>query len=946
MKKKFYFVLFASCFCLSRLMAQTWQSMGPQEDPDTDQPSVYGAKSPPDMAMYNNIPYIVYKDGQNGRVTVKRFFNNAWEYVGNQGFTPPGPRVDSPSIAIDNAGIPYVAYVAKVIVTDVINVMKFVNGAWQQVGVTLGNGNSPSIAITSTGIPYVAYTTQIYNYPNPYTYTATVKYFNQGSWAGLGPDNGVFSNGKIQYLSVKMDNTNKPYIVYSDYSGSNIGQAKVMSFSNNAWSAVGTNLSTGKANNYTSLAFHKDNTPFVVYQDGTNGKGRVKGYSSILNTWADLGNLPGGDADRNTSIAIDNTGSSSVLYVVSLDPDISYYPYSNITVQKYNFSTSTWSFAGNTRFAVGSAGKPSIVISGTGTPYVSYSGGSQGKAVVKQLTNSIWTDVVPTGSTHIARDVRYNSIAIDNAGIAYRIYADASNEYKATVQKFNGTNWVSVGASAAISSESTVYTSIAIDRTTTPNTPYVIYSEGHNQIATVKKYNGNAWVNVGTMNSVYATSTEYTSIAIDKNGTPYVAFTSNLSSYGNKAVVRKFVNNAWADVGNTLFSSGAAVDLSIALDENNIPYTIYADGGNSGKATVMKLSGATWAPVGTGVISLPSSQVCISTVITMDRSVTPHIPYVIYSNSYNGGIYVQKFDFATNTWVDLNNGGSRFSVGYIQYASIDIDAAGTPYIAYQDGDYYSTEGGLPKARVKKYNKTTSMWVDIDAGGVSNGPAGEISLAVDPTINMARSGSPTIVYNSGGIFAKQLTPGPLPVTLTNFTATKDANRAKIAWSTASEQNNASFKIERSVNGEDFSELAGVAAMGDGNSTVTRQYAVYDQHPANGTTYYRLLQFDKNGDRTDYGVKALSFTLAETVAVNVYPNPVSTEINLSVENYAGKNIEAVLSDMNGHIIHQENITVNPGTSQNTYKLNLVKPAAGKYIMHVTGESLQTSFKLVIL
>jgi uncharacterized repeat protein (TIGR03803 family) len=198
------------------------------------------------------------------------------------------------------------------------------------------------------------------------------------------------------------------------------------------------------------------------------------------------------------------------------------------------------------------------------------------------------------------------------------------------------------------------------------------------------------------------------------------------------------------------------------------------------------------------------------------------------------------------------------------------------------------------------------------------------------------------YRSSLLLVKGNTP--LPITLLSFTARAEGNSAKLAWSTSAEKESKAFEVERSTDGKSFSSIATV--NGKQNSAEVQHYSVYDHHPANGTNYYHLVQTDNNGDKKVYDTQALRFSFEQKVTVNAFPNPSSNEINISLDNYTGKSVEADLLDINGRSVHRETIAINPGQN-NTYKLNLVKhPAAGNYILHVTGEDLNTSLKLVIL
>lgn len=84
---------------------------------------------------------------------------------------------------------------------------------------------------------------------------------------------------------------------------------------------------------------------------------------------------------------------------------------------------------------------------------------------------------------------------------------------------------------------------------------------------------------------------------------------------------------------------------------------------------------------------------------------------------------------------------------------------------------------------------------------------------------------------------------LPVKYLDFSATKASNQINLNWSTASEQNNDYFSIERSEDGLSFDAIGKVA--GFGNSSAKVDYTFIDENPLNGTSYYRLKQVDFDG-----------------------------------------------------------------------------------------------------
>lgn len=110
-----------------------------------------------------------------------------------------------------------------------------------------------------------------------------------------------------------------------------------------------------------------------------------------------------------------------------------------------------------------------------------------------------------------------------------------------------------------------------------------------------------------------------------------------------------------------------------------------------------------------------------------------------------------------------------------------------------------------------------------------------------------------VLASFGLFtlASATTQNPLPVELLFFDAQWTGDAVDLNWSTASEQNNAFFTVEKSIDGEDFTEVLRVD--GAGNSSTTIAYTAQDHDPLPGISYYRLKQTDYNGQASYSQIK---------------------------------------------------------------------------------------------
>jgi Bacterial Ig domain/Secretion system C-terminal sorting domain len=379
----------------------------------------------------------------------------------------------------------------------------------------------------------------------------------------------------------------------------------------------------------------------------------------------------------------------------------------------------TWEYQDVTALQGEPAGatNPSIAINASGTPYIAFreSGlNALGKAKVLKLENGFWTMVGYNGGLP-TNYIDGPSLALDGSGTPYIAYADQYLIQKATVMKFDSTSWswVLVGT-AGFTSENTGSISIAINNS---GTPYMAYTDGVNgDKPSVMKYNGTAWVPVGSSTSISSASAIGTHLAIDAAGTPYVAFQDGNNN--NKATVMKYNGSAWVPVGNVGFTPGQASSLCLALDGNGTPYVAYIDIATGlNQASVMKYNGSSWVQVGNAGFTPGAA---LHTSIAIDGSGTPYVAFKDFAN--NEKTSVMKYN--GTTWVPLGNLG--FSTGIIVSTSIAINANGTAYVAY-------TTGAAGSVMVNKIE-----------------PCGNLSNNIAPTFVNVSPQTLTVCQNSVGV----------------------------------------------------------------------------------------------------------------------------------------------------------------------------------------------------
>lgn len=122
---------------------------------------------------------------------------------------------------------------------------------------------------------------------------------------------------------------------------------------------------------------------------------------------------------------------------------------------------------------------------------------------------------------------------------------------------------------------------------------------------------------------------------------------------------------------------------------------------------------------------------------------------------------------------------------------------------------------------------------------------------------------------------------LPIELISFSGRQTGPQVELNWRTASEQNNDYMAIERSTDGQHFSEIGRID--GAGTTTQEQVYRFLDQRPLPGANYYRLRQVDFGG-AFEYSAIVAVQSQGSALALQVYPNPAVN--TLTVANATGE------------------------------------------------------------
>ncbi len=171
--------------------------------------------------------------------------------------------------------------------------------------------------------------------------------------------------------------------------------------------------------------------------------------------------------------------------------------------------------------------------------------------------------------------------------------------------------------------------------------------------------------------------------------------------------------------------------------------------------------------------------------------------------------------------------------------------------------------------------------------------------------------------------------PLPVSITNFTAFKKGRHIQLQW-LAPNQNNSTYEIEYSKNGQDYSPLGTIPSGSPSTGTVTQYQYQYNINPADmGELYFRIKQKDADGKISYSAVKLVNLEAADQQpGIHTYPNPVVNTVSIQFDEKQTGNFIIELVNITGQVMQQKPVTLSGSSFINLNFSN--RPAKGLYFL----------------
>ena len=256
-------------------------------------------------------------------------------------------------------------------------------------------------------------------------------------------------------------------------------------------------------------------------------------------------------------------------------------------------------------------------------------------------------------------------------------------------------------------------------------------------------------------------------------------------------------------------------------------------------------------------------------------------------------------------WLDYNNNGV-FDAGEGRSVTVPSSASIQDVWVSWSGitaDPSLTEGSYTQLRLRLTSAANNMTTANAAGYFANGEVEDYTVLITNLV--------------------------LPLRLVSFNATaKDHNTVLLDWKVAETRDFKGYEVQKSADGKTWVYAGFVPGSGEG----IHAYQWTDQHPFEGTTYYRLKLAEASGTATKYST-VKSIQIKSEIDLRLFPNPVKNKATLLINSERRDTRMANISIYNAQggqvYVSREKLT----TGSN--RIDITIPAAwqpGSYIIHV--------------
>ncbi len=458
------------------------------------------------------------------------------------------------------------------------------------------------------------------------------------------------------------------------------------------------------------------------------------------------------------------------------------------------------------------------------------------------------------------------------------------------------------------------------------------------------------------------TETTFTDISMadSLNGyvTGNVGFTAHTTDGGltfeiNDGIISQKIYEVSAPSPNVAFAS-AQDGIVVKTTNGGTDWTVLS----TGLASTIDLVGIDFINENTGY-AVGTDGVVIKTTDGGDTWIQKNISTTsllwdvdFYDENFGWIVGTGEKIFATSdggdSWEEQYSGGGLGTYGVAFGDKAHGVAGGT-----SGNTYYTSDGGSNWS-VSLQPPTKTVWgVDfIKSGGrglaVAACASGYIFISADmgvtwqeqprKTINtfsdvdISGTGNAWIAGNYGTLIYYN-NPHPVPVELLQASANVMEDKIELRWSTASEENNRGFRIERAGEELRFEEIGFIP--GAGTSSEINEYKFDDILPGTGINIYHLYQIDFDGAEYLIGEIEGEYYPEKFYLAQNYPNPFNPETTVKFSVPRQAEVHIAVFDILGRLITVlADETYLPGLHELNF--NGENLSSGTYFLKMNGET----------
>lgn len=293
------------------------------------------------------------------------------------------------------------------------------------------------------------------------------------------------------------------------------------------------------------------------------------------------------------------------------------------------------------------------------------------------------------------------------------------------------------------------------------------------------------------------------------------------------------------------------------------------------------------------------------------------IAYQGSSGTASGATFIYALNTGQNSLYGTNGswytGGAAVTLDPLSYIPPGLTNGVTAVALTSGGGNFSVGTGL-------LGSANYGFDNMAYGGTTTGTKSTLLTAIANPVNWLGSDATAFNLAAGsGVFPGNVF-SVLPVTLLHFKAEEaTGGTVTLSWGTAMEVNNDHFTLERSSDGLHYTVIGAVPGRGDNNQPA--DYSFTDHAAERGSNYYRLAQFDRDGQSKILGTRKVE---VREIALRVGPNPAEHFVDLAFTSGAWRAIKLYNS------ADQLMQTISPASTASRIRISLQNFRAGTYYL----------------